>query len=275
MYWKYRYVDKLVPIATDASLENGKAFHEAMETYYIALRDGTKATDALLLALTKLRSFLLIPEENDKLENALRMYSGYYADDPYFKVIEAEQSYEHLFEIKVKRNTYHRNVKIFLTGRVDLVVEWNKKIYIVDHKTTKWIVAKTAEANALSDQATGYIALWNAAHPDQPATGAIYNIIKLSNTIGGGNPDKDLRREIVYRSQGDIDSFLLDIAESAKEIQRKLTKPFSRFVKDRNACFLYNKKCQYADLCAGADPGKLLGITYKIDEGLKGDTNVS
>ncbi len=274
MYWKYRYVDKLIPINVSATLDNGKAFHEAMETYYLALRDRIDAPQALILALEKLRSFLLPEEDDTKLQNALRMYSGFYRDDPYWKVIEAEQSYEHLFTVKAMRNKYQKNINVLFTGRMDLVVEWNNGIYIVDHKTTKWIVSKVAEANALSDQSTGYMALWNAAHPDRPATGVIYNIVKLSQTNGGGNSEKDLFRPVVYRSQGDIDNFLLDIAESAKEIKRKLTKPFSRFVKDRNACFLYNSKCQYADLCAGANPSSLLGITYKIDEELKGDNNV-
>jgi hypothetical protein len=205
-----------------------------------------------------------------KLDDAIRMYSMHYANDP-FKVLEVEQDFEQLFMLRVKRAKYTKNIKIYLTGRVDLVIEWDRKVYIVDHKTTKWIVSKVAESVELSDQATGYIALWNAAHPEQPATGAIYNIVKLENRASGGDPTKDLMRPMVFRSPSDIDGFLLDIAETSREIQQKLTKPHCRFVKDRNACFLYNSRCAYTDLCAGADPSKLIGISYKINEEVVND----
>jgi hypothetical protein len=264
-YWEWKYVHKLLPLTDAAALSNGKAFHDSMEIYYTNLKEGTPSPSALLIALNKLHEFPLLEDDMRKLDDALRMYSMHYANDN-FKILAIEQDFEQLFTIKVRRAKYTKNVRVYLTGRIDLIVEINGKVYIIDHKTTKWIIGKVAEANELSDQATGYIALWNAAHPENPAHAAMYNIVKLEARMSGGDPTKDLMRPVVYRSQADIDGFLLDIAETSREIQQKLTKPNCRFVKDRNACFLYNSKCAYADLCAGADPQKLIGISYKINE---------
>lgn len=263
-YWYWKYVKQLLPMHDTTALSNGKVFHEAMAKYYEAIRDGQDSAHARFNAVAYLMDTPLPEEEKIKLRAAFTMYSLQYQYDPW-KVIAIEEDFEQLFTLRVKWNVYQRSVEVYLTGRVDLVVEWDNRIFIVDHKTTKWIVSKVAEANALSDQATGYIALWNAAHPDRPAAGAIYNILKIENK-GGGDPDKNLRREIVYRHPDDITGFLLDIAETSKEIEQKLKGPHTRFVKDRNACFLYNSKCEYADLCAGADPGRLIGISYTKGE---------
>jgi len=206
-------------------------------------------------AISRLHEFSVSEEDMAKLDDAIRMHTMHYANDG-FQVIAVEKELEHVFDIDGKR--------ILLTGRVDLVVKWKDDYFIVDHKTTKWIISKVAESLSVSDQATGYIALWNKLYPEYYATGVIFNIIKLEGRISGGDPIKDLRREIVYRSKDDIKEFLLDIHETSEEIAQKLKHP--RWVKDRNACYLYNHRCEYADLCAGANPDNLIGIAFKEED---------
>jgi hypothetical protein len=254
-YWYWKYVEKLLPINEATALTNGKAFHDAMEQYYKTIQSNIGSVEACLNACISLNNASIALEDREKLKAALSMYAAHYAFEPW-TILEVEENYEHLFKIN--------NAEIYFTGRIDLVVQWLGKVFIVDHKTTRWIINKVAEANALSDQSTGYIALWNAKHPDMPAAGMIYNIIKLENKTDGFIPAKDLHREIVYKNQTDIDNFFLDLHTASLEIKRKLAG--ERFTKNRTACFNYNAKCDYCDLCAGADPSKLIGITYKVGD---------
>jgi len=272
-FWYWRYVRKLLPLKQSAAPEAGKIFHEVLAVYYSTIQKGVARPE--VAAEEKLAN--LIPshdiEETPtrelylRLLNAFRMYHSAYMYDPYWEVLAVEETYDHVFKVRQDYGKYHRTVPVYFTGRIDLVVRWNGAIYIVDHKTTSWIMGKVAESLMMSDQATGYVALWNAKHPMQPASETIYNIIKVDK--GHGDAQKELVRPLVTRTQNDIDSFLLDIAETSREVQQKLTKKTARFVQDRNACYLYNSNCAYSDLCMGASPEGLIGISYKIDDGME------
>ena len=146
------------------------------------------------------------------------------------------------------------------TGRIDLKIRKGGKYYIVDHKTTGWSMASLARSLGVSDQANGYILINNAAFPDQPIEGVVFNILRNVKSV------YNYGRFLVIKSKKDVTRFMLDTEYMLSEIAQKLQDEKARWVRNTYNCFSFGRECPFLKLCQGANYEGLIGITYKIKE---------
>jgi hypothetical protein len=149
----------------------------------------------------------------------------------------------------------------YFTGRIDLAVRTpDNRIYIVDHKTTRWGFVNLMRSLNVTDQTNGYIWLWNRTHPKLPADGMIFNIIRQY----GSNPE--FKQHLVTKTEADIVRFEKDANFLLDEIAKKMSNPDDpsvRWVRDTSACFKYNRPCPYLDLCRGDNYKGLMGVEFR------------
>ena len=261
--WKYFY--KLVPLWESPSMMFGDAFHAGMAAWYSAHQVGIIAVKAkLVLAKDAFidRMSTLEPKYkfrgtyNEDVERGKNCLDNYALEYPYetWKVVLVESTLSHTFEETGDR----------FTGRLDLgVVTHEQRRYVVDHKTTGWALANLIKSLGSSDQATGYIWLWNDNHPPEEAVhGVLFNIIRMYKD----NPP-EFKHYLVMKSDMDIERFERDAAYTLAEIAHKVADPTNaRFVRNTGACFKYNRPCDYLDLCKGSNYQSLIGTTYKKED---------
>ena len=259
-YFEYAYIIGLEPVHKSPTLIYGGAVHYALERYYITLRDKKSpdlANKAMLAgfrkAMTEAKDLYVKPDfwtaDLARGLNLLGNYPIWYANEG-LQIIAVEQS------LWMPISDVER-----LTGRIDLVVRNSQdRIYIMDHKTTGWSMKNLVKTLQAGDQPTAYVALWNYNHPDLRAQGAIFNILREYQGSASTH------RELVYRTQRDIDEFLEGIAYDMNELQQRLMDPDARWGKNTESCFLYNRPCPFLELCNGVNYDALIGIRFKLKD---------
>jgi hypothetical protein len=250
-YWMWRYVRKLVPKYPATSLTYGKAIHETLAKFFQDKTINLETTFTECLTSYK-DEFADITHFDEKLADGIAVLTRF-KDSFIFaswEPVEIEQSY----------STVIGDVRF--TGRMDLVIrDYNGLIYIVDHKTTKWSIPPLCQTLSVSDQATGYLMLWNANHPHhQQAYGVIYNILRKYKSV------IECKTHPVLKTSEDETRFKKEAGYVLREIMHKLSDPDACFPMNTGSCYLYNQPCPYLDLCKGTAYEGLIGLTYKIDE---------
>lgn len=116
-------------------LERGSLVHVGQETYYQALKDKKHYDDAANMALSKIREAGVVSTDldNEAINRVIDVMEEYYdywrVADQGFEIDEVEQPF--MYELYTDDE-----VRIFLTGKIDLVVSDNKYHHEPwDHKT--------------------------------------------------------------------------------------------------------------------------------------------
>ncbi len=254
-YWMWRYVKKLVPKYTSTSLIYGRAMHETLAQFFKDKRTNIKDVfiQQIEAAKDEFYDTSKLPEIRDDgvaILNAFRDSFIYATWEP----IAIEEEFAVTIPVP--------GGDVRFTGRLDLVVQdYNGLIYIIDHKTTKWGIPALCQTLSVSDQATGYLMLWNRNHPDdQQAQGVIYNILRKYKSV------VECKTHPVLKTSEDEQRFTEDAADVLHTIHTKISMPNARFPMNTGSCYLYNQPCQYLDLCKGTAYESLIGLTYKIEE---------
>jgi hypothetical protein len=168
--WEYQFVRNLVPIQEDfPALWIGTGVHAALEEYYC----GDNALAALnrwwveniANAPTQVQ---MSPEATWDLMSA--MVGGYAkfaaTEDQDWEVLATE----HRLHVPIPGTTDG-----VLSGRMDLLIRWNGKVWVVDHKTAAAFVDEATLE--FDDQMTAYIWMVHESTGEE-VSGAVYNQLK-------------------------------------------------------------------------------------------------
>lgn len=240
-YW--HYVERLEPKSTSRNLVFGVAIHEALHQYILAGGAGINAVPALEKAvaafdmayraeLEKIKEVDMIDDDLESGPILLRGYVDKYWYDA-FKVLAAEE------ELSVDVSSTGDR----FTGRVDLVVEQDGRVEIMDYKTTRANFGMIEKSLRISDQANGYMWLWNRNHPNKPCNTLTYDIMKVYKG------KCDFIRIPVMRSDDDILRFERKAAFILNEIATRVSTEDAVFVENTESCNAWNRQCPYYDLC--------------------------
>lgn len=262
-YWYWKYPRQLEPKDRAPALILGESGHEGLEEWYRAMKERqpltvrrTRFRDAFRAALEERADQYLYRETyEDHLNTADQIVDNYCLKYPNenFIIIALEESLDYVFEDGTRT-----------TGRVDLVVKDSQGVVkLMDHKFTGWSLANFTKTTTTSNQTAQYLNLWNRKHPDMKADYMMYNIVRHYKG------DVTFNRPIVWKSQEDLDDYLLDLKDVANRLNAKLRDPEARWPKNTESCFLYNRPCPFLELCKGANYQTLLGTHFNVRGGME------
>lgn len=254
-YW--RYIKGLKPRYTPKPLLFGRAVHEGLAAWYTNLLAGNVAGERTKAAIEVFEETM--QQDKDEWQYTQEWHESYING----KHMLAQYGIHYAFE-KWKPWLVEKELKYIypsgnqITGRIDLGIRNEQGLlYIVDHKTTGWPLAKTIKNLSTNDQATCYLLL-AATVADKPVIGVIYNIIKsYKGKI-------EFARSVVSKTKQDILDYKREADAVLSEITDKVEiMPASCWFKDTSACYRYNRACDYLDLCKGSNYQGLIGTQFK------------
>lgn len=258
--WHYNHVERLEPLLESPSTLYGDGMHHGLAGYYRAFqakepvhrRVEQGLNDFMVKSLRNRAKYQLDSiweKDHERGQEVLRLYGMHYPVEN-FQVVAIEQD--------LKMTT---KLGFTITGRIDLAVLYdNGRMRIRDHKTTGWSLQNLKKTLGVSGQATCYIALWNATHPDRPINQIEFNILRNYQ----GSTDFD--QFVVMKSQDDIDQFILEADHTMQMISQRVADPNAIWVHNYDSCFKFNRQCPYIDLCRGSNYRTLVGSHFRIRE---------
>tara|TARA_R100001594_G_scaffold42369_1_gene74424 strand:- start:7842 stop:8708 length:867 start_codon:yes stop_codon:yes gene_type:complete len=148
--------------------------------------------------------------EVKRIQKLVAAYITHWGNDSDWKVLDVER------ELKAKLLDPDTGEKHLYTQRADLIVEWENKVWIVDHKTTYAIIPKTMRRYTLSGQMLGYAAFGRALYKDKFG-GVLLNMIR----VPAKETDKnyDFKRVPVEPAPAAHKSFKTTILEGERRIK--------------------------------------------------------
>ncbi len=228
--YEYKYVLGLTPKERVQKIELGKYCHELLD----ALGHDEPvayASEAYWLEQTQ-NMFLEELAEFEEIRNAaeaiISKYQTYYANDTW-EILEAEKCYKLLIQ----------EANAVLKFIPDVVVRDQNGIkWLVDHKITSVDFTRWEDSLVLDEQANIYLWAYNQLHPEDPASGIIFNLIRsklpaVPNLLKKGglskakNIDTDVETYLQAIKDNDLDpEEYTDILEHIQEY----AKPFFKRV---------------------------------------------
>lgn len=185
--------DKLVPIKS-AGLAFGDLMHIGLAHWH-ANYDPNAALDAMLQ-----HPFQDPYDDYRTKEKALRLLAQYfskYGKDPQWEVIFTETAFE----------VVDPSIDFKWGGRIDLVVRWQGRLWIVDHKTTSAFDKNWWDQFFPDTQTAGYT--WAASHlHGEPIYGAIVNMLQVNNNKKEKTLDELFQRRWFVYEPYHIEEFL-------------------------------------------------------------------
>jgi hypothetical protein len=259
-YFRWKYVYDLEPMFLSPALIYGMNIHRALAVWYSMLPTKAPVAERVRAAIQEFKTaqyesaseYLSTDtwkEDTERGEFMLQQYGLQYPFEPWVVVSPPEQTLEMQLPSGDK-----------FTGRIDVpIMSPQGRLYIMDHKTTRWGWVNIIRSLNVTDQACGYLWLWNKTNPDRQADGILFNIIRQYKGMG----EPEFKQHLVTKSFGDIERFEKDAAFLLNEIAEKIADPDARWVRDTSACFKYNRACPYLELCGGENYQGLIGTTYR------------
>jgi len=231
--YKYRHVDGLIGKHRQYATDFGGAIHKALDCWW-----KTRNIDSSVKIFKN--NFVENPEVDDKRthkmgEWILRNYAVKYRDQPH-KLIQCEQAF--CLPLPNGNN---------LIGRIDKIVEWDKTLWVIDHKTTSELGASYFKKSDPSLQFTGYV--WAAKQLGYNVVGVIVDALLVAKGLLESSSRSrltPLARFDLYRSEAHLEEWL----ETVKAIQYEVAQAETSEVWTPNfdACTYYGE-CAYRRVC--------------------------
>ena len=256
-YFYWRYIRGLVPKLTPRKLLYGRAVHAGLAAWYMApsedpLMKQAAAVDSFRADMVEAKpEYFMLEDFDADLVAGVQVMQEYALAYPVENYIP--EAVEQELECLVNDHTR-------FTGRVDLVMrDLRGNVFIFDHKTTGWSMDMLARTLQISDQSVAYMLLWNANHPDEPAMGVVYNVLRqYKKTI-------EFRRVLVIKGPSDVQAFKEEAADTFDEIGWRVSNE-RRWPTNKNSCYLYNRPCVFYDLCSMVgDSERMVEAAYTVD----------
>lgn len=216
---------------------NGAAFgdllHEGLKVWYRTY-DAMAACQALID-----KPYTDDPDDYRTKEKALRLlgqYMAHYGRDPHWEVIFTETAFE----------VVDSNIDFKWGGKIDLVVRWNDKLWIVDHKSTT-VFDKNWWYQFFPDmQTAGYA--WAASHlHGEPIFGAIINMIQVNNNKKEKAPEELFQRKWFMYEPHHIEEWKKQAIDIYERIHVRAFN--NEFPPNWHACTNKYGRCSWYDFC--------------------------
>lgn len=247
---QYRVLRKRTISRGRSALEFGKALHTALELRY-TLPDINQFSDDLLqsqiASLQKSFSTIVLePEDFRTLDRAIDIIQGYnlyYAREPFSIVqVEGKPFVERSFAIPLG---IVGGYKVIWTGRIDLLVQDDRGIFVMDHKTTSMLGATYFADFVLSQQMLGYV--WaTRALTGLKVAGVIVNALVSRRPSKTGTP-VEFSREKIYYPEEHLDEWRTDILHIASDFIHNAKRNY--FPKHTKWCIGKYGKCEFHEVC--------------------------
>lgn len=265
----FRMIKHLVPTTTAPALLFGKALHSALEVFYKDIREGKDRATALASSIKIFQDNYETPEGEEKrtTENAIKLLKGYeevYRNEP-FKVLGQEIG----FAVPVfYKDSTGVEKSFLLCGRLDALIDWNGVLYVLEHKTTTMLGANYFYQFEMSMQVDGYVYA-ASQHTGRKCLGAVVNALEVwkdvkKETSKTKKLEDHYARDPISRSDYELSEYLKDAGEWVERIIDSEKR--NSFPRHKGACFTYNYKCPYWDICKYGEDEKIIGRTYKVEK---------
>lgn len=202
--------DRWAPPRMSPALEKGSLMHSVLETHYKALKDGAGLDDAYKKIVP-----LLHDKEGNQSETqqlVTWMYEGYldyYGIDKEWEIVAVE----HEAQVMLPEGWSGRKSQFRLNMKIDLVVRWRGRLWLVDHKTGQNL--PTDKELALADQFGLYC--WGMNELDRRVHGVIYNALRTQRNKTVKQPmEERFARPLLYRTDTELKRIAVEAYQDFK-----------------------------------------------------------
>ena len=268
-YW--RHVRHFTPITTRAPLVFGSCWHAAMDAVW-KLGCGDNSIDNTEIARTGYAAFCYMWEIDYKLP----LYEAMSPDQrDEFGFRHDETAYHMLMNYVEQRREWMRKMtlievekpfavpvdpddpNLFYVGRLDKVVEWDGRVWVLEHKTTSmyrkngYFSSTWVDSFSPNSQVDGYLHALHMLFGDR-AKGVMIDAALVHKTVHEGFMFIPIERGLAQ-----LDAWLWEALYQIRMIQNdmKFAHEFDdaafmpAFPKNTNRCIDFNSQCAYLDLC--------------------------
>jgi len=224
----YRYIMKWEPKIEPAPLVFGRLFHDALYLWYTS--KSAEECLAVFQAIPK-----TISDEKRTREHAEVIFKGYikkYPTEPW-----TTRSLEVEFALDMPNGA-------MFTGRIDKIIEWEKSVYVLDHKTASQLGLTFFRSFRPKFQIDGYC--YACRELSGSCAGAVINGILVAKA------KVDFARDISSRTVRELDSFPEQFTIWTDDMERGMLA--KRFPMNTQQCNKYGE-CVYKELCVYGEDG--------------------
>jgi hypothetical protein len=262
----YNYVQNIETLYGSTALRYGTVWHAGQEAFYKHIMENgwTRDGAALQAAAAAMKEAWAAESEGKQfyhdyrtLENglsALVQYVGHYSfDEGFIEVLQVEE------EFRLEMSPTEEEKKIFpflkpfhFTGKRDLKVRLDGRIWIYEHKTTGNAIDDQVRKLHRSAQVMGYFfseeVLSSAGDKPEGVLVSVHHLSSRKSKITGlyGAVKVEFRRVPQIFNRNDIAQWRLSFFDAAQEIQ--LATETNNFPMNHDSCFNYGT-CPYLDIC--------------------------
>lgn len=240
--WNWSYIQGLRPVERSENLDLGTAVHRVLQEHYRG-GDWSVAYDSILTE----EQAMEFPHFDLKLFEA--MCEGYFewlaetGSDAYLTPVMIEEQLE--MDLGVIRGRH-----VTLHGTIDLVhANPDGQFFLMDHKTTASFEALANRRMQLSFQLQTYSLLLEH-HWGQPASGAIYNMLRKVKRTGSAKPPFFMREMVAFNKYQRA-SFKTQLLAVVDSLLRAEDESINYAVVDQDCTW----KCPFLSICAMQDDG--------------------
>ena len=226
----YRWVQGIEPDRPKTALVFGSAMHEALAIWHDPQPCETEKRKGNAIKAMLDTMLNIEPDDLRTKEKALTVFTAYVAKYPteQFKVLKVEIP----FSLDIDGSIF--------AGRIDATIEWMKRIYVLDHKTTR-ALGKTFFSSFRPDvQFDGYCYAVKELYGD--CAGALINALQVAKT------KDNQERYISDRVESDYERFITIFGQITRRVQILLTRPMIDWTMNTTACAHWGE-CEYRDVC--------------------------
>lgn len=268
-YW--RHVRHLAPGLTKPALAFGSCWHTAMDAVWKVGTENNLMPDDIV-ANFGYAAFC----EQWETEYEYPMYENMSPDQRIeFGFRHDDTAFHMLHNYVVNRRSFMNRMKLieieqpfavpidpddpnlFYVGRLDKVVEWEGRIWVIEHKTTSsyrkngYFSPTWVDSFSPNSQVDGYLHALHMLYGDK-AKGVLIDGALVHKTVHEG-----FTFIPIERAMNQLDAWLWEVLYQIRVIQNDLKHyenfadaPFlPAFPKNTNSCIEFNSQCSYMDLC--------------------------
>ena len=249
----FRMVKHYQPKVASSALSFGSAIHEGLDAYY------TKGIESALEIFSENYKDRdgEVKRTVDNGKKLLSWYAKVYKNEPIKPLGKPEAGF--VFPIG----------DIMWGGRMDLPVEWEKELWILEHKTTSMLTSTYFKQYKLCMQVTSYI-LGAEEYMGRECKGCIINVLEpwkelIRPTARSKKPEDHFARDYPTRSPRLKEMFKMNIQRHVRDILWCVENDEWAECCKRDVCWKYNSECPYINLCAYGESERFVKRDYDID----------
>ena len=258
------YGERWVSPVDSAALDRGKRVHTVLENWYEALKRGDNTT----IEQVARESEVVFDQNGDYLDDIgelvhwiVQGYGEQYGRDEQWKVVEVE----HDFVLPLPKPD-GKNSNIKLKGKIDLLVNWRGRLWLVDHKTA----ARLPSDKELDLDVQFGLYAWAMRQLGYPIHGMIYTTLRTQRNKGEMALTDRFSRTLIAKSDAELDRLALDAYQDAYQAYAGIRKSNKTQVDlprhyNTDTC---RWRCPYTEACLfGAKDGRGGSRGYLIETG--------